>query len=461
VKRALVVLLFALNASAAEKWLDAYNRGVAAVNGRNYKAGADALAQAIAEKPAEGTSIRSGNQIIAVYTPHFFLGIAKFNLGDVDGALREWRISEEQGAITRTEYYSNLKDWVSRAQTEKQRNAVTAASGAKKSADGAISRALAMQVDALSAGGDRTQSYRDAQRKLQEAMGQFQKAGTNIDAYKTAETTAAQAAILFGKAAEEGKTLKAAAAARPPAPKPQPVQPQAVQQKPVPPIVKVEPPPAPVKSEAQVAAELAVQQFGRDIADAGRDATRNVQSLLRSESYELDVLRKLLETATTEAQFQRVTRTATARAEAMKTEIAKLNAPKPAPAPVVTAQIPLPSNPVTDQTGNPLTNPATPQPRNLESDLRTGYRAFASGDFAFAEQVLSRVLNQTASAEAYLLRGCARYTRAMLSRTPDALLADAAADFRAALAQNRGLRLDPNAFSPKLVAFFEQVRQRQ
>jgi hypothetical protein len=453
VKRALVVLLFALDAAAAEKWLDAYNRGVAAVNGRNYKAGADALAQAIAEKPAEGTSIRTGNQIIAVYTPHFFLGIAKFNLGDVDGALREWRVSEEQGAIARTEYYSNLKDWVARAQTEKQRNAVTAASTSKKSADSAISRALAMQVDALSAGGDRTESYRSAQRKLQEAMGQFQKAGTNIDAYKTAETTAGQAAALFGNAADEGKKIKAAAAARPPAARPQsapqPVQQQPVQAKPLPPVVvKTDPPPAPVKSEAQVAAELAVQQFGRDIADASRDAKANVQALLRSESYELDVLRKLLETATTEAQFQRVARNASARAEAMKSQVAKLNAPKPAP-PVVTAQIPLPGS-----------NPTTQQPDNLDTDLRTAYRAFAAGDLSSAEQALTRLLDRTSSAEAYLLRGCARYTRAMLSRSPEGLLAEAAADFKAALAQNRGLRLDPNAFSPKLVAFFEQVRSR-
>lgn len=460
-KRAIVILLFALNAAAAEKWLDNYNRGVAAVNGRNYKAGETALAQAIAEKPSEGTSIRTGNQIIAVYTPHFFLGIAKFNLGDVDGALREWRISEEQGAITRTEYYSNLKDWVARAQTEKQRNAVSAASTSKKSADAAISRALALQVDALSAGGDRTQSYRDAQRKLQEAMSQFQKAGTDIDAYKTAENTAAQATTLFTNAAEEGKKLKAAQAARPPAPKPQPVQQQPVQAKPLPPVVvKTEPPPAPVKSEAEVAAELAVQQFGRDIADAGRGAKPEVQSLIRGESYELDVLRKLLETATTEAQFQRVTRTAAARSEAMKAEIAKLNAPKPVPVttPVVTAQIPLPgASPATQQPSNPV----TPQPRNLDTDLRTAYRSFASGDLASAERVLTRLLAETASAEAYLLRGCARYTRAMLSRTPDAFLGDAADDFKAALARNASLRLDPNAFSPKLVAFFEQVRQRR
>jgi len=33
-------------------------------------------------------------------------------------------------------------------------------------------------------------------------------------------------------------------------------------------------------------------------------------------------------------------------------------------------------------------------------------------------------------------------------------------DFRAALKLNRGLRLDPTAFSPKLIAFFEQIKKQ-
>lgn len=441
-KRLAIVLFVAmpLLAAPAEKWLENYNKGVAAVNGAKYKAGADALAQAIAERPSEGTSIRSGNQIIAVYTPHFFLGIAKFNLGDVDGALREWRISEEQGAIAKTEYYANLKDWVARAQTEKQRNAQSAAAAPKKSADSAISRALALQVDALSAGGDRTEAYRTAQRKLQEAMGQFQKAGTSIDAYKAAEATAVQAIALFTNAAAEAKKTKAAAAARPPAPKPPVVQPK--------PAVVQTPPAAPVKTEAQVAAEIAVQSYSRDVAAAGQNANREVQNVLRNESLLAETLRNQLATAKDDAEFNRIAKTASDRNTAMTKRVAELNAPPPKAVPVViaAAQIPLPRT------------PAPSQPRDLTPDLRTAYRAFATGDLATAEQLLNRVLDGGASAEAYLLRGCARYTRAMLSRTPDALLESAAADFRAALAEKRALRLDPGAFSPKLVAFFEQVR---
>jgi hypothetical protein len=49
----------------------------------------------------------------------------------------------------------------------------------------------------------------------------------------------------------------------------------------------------------------------------------------------------------------------------------------------------------------------------------------------------------------------------MLSRTPDPLLLLATDDFRAALQRNASLRLDRDAFSPKLIAYFEQVRRRR
>lgn len=449
-KRALLLLVLAVPAFAApEKWLESYNKGVAAVNSAKYKAGADALALAIAERPTEATGIRVGQQIIAVYTPHFFLGIAKFNLGDVDGALREWKISEDQGVISRTEYYANLKDWVARAQTEKQRNAQSAATGPKKSADAAISRALSLQVEALSAGADRTESYRAALRQLREATGQFQKAGTNIEAYKSAEATANQAIALFTSAADEAKKLKAAAAARPAPVKQQP-QPQPVQPKPAAPVIQT-PPPAPVKSDAQVSAEIAVQNYSRDVDAAGRNAKGEVQNFVRTEAGVAEALRSQLANTKSDAEFERIAKMASARSEAMPKRIAELNKPKPAP--VVTAQMPLPSNPVTQQPSN-----LEPQPSNLATDLRSAYRAFAAGDFSSSEEALTRMLREQPNAEAYLLRGCTRYTQAMLSRTPDALLAAASADFKAALAEKRALRLDPHAFSPKLVSFFEQVR---
>lgn len=368
--RAVVVaalILVAAHAQAAEKWWDAYNRGVTAVNSRNYDVAATALSAAIAQNGTESTAVRGGNTILT-YVPHFWLGIARFNLGDTDGALRAWRTSEEQGAVAQTMYYAKLKEWVARAQNEKQREAERAASGSKKAAETAISRAVETQGDALSAGGDRTESYRDAQRRLQDALARFRAAGTNSAAYDAAAQIAQQAAQRFAAAADEGKKLKIAAASRP-KPVPAPVEPQP---KPAPAEVVVPFEPPPVKT-ATVA---------------------------------------------------------------------------PAPAPAVVPK---------EQPKAVVAEPVKPAPV-VRPDVTPAYRAFAMGDLASAERLLTNILAKTPVAEAFLLRGCVRYTRAMLSRTPDAQLRAATEDFKAALARNRALKLDPAVFSPKLVARFEQVR---
>ncbi|MGZ8711470.1 MAG: hypothetical protein ACXW28_14710 [Thermoanaerobaculia bacterium] len=418
-KRVLAILLFASTAFAAERWWDSYNRGVAAVNGKNYNLAASLLQKAIAENPTEGTAVRAGKSIIT-YVPHFWLGIARFNLGDTDGALREWRISEEQGAVARTSYYSSMKDWVARAQREKQRVAHNAVSGPRTAAEGAISRAMQIQGDAMSAGGDRTQSYRDAQRKLQDALTQFRKAGNDANAFASVSQTAEQAAKLFSAASEEGKKAKAAAAARPKPVKPVPTRPVEVAVPVETPPVKTETvapaaqkiEPAPVVSQAKVAAELAVQEFRRKAPRA-----------------EGEKLRRQLAAAKSDAEYDEVRLAAEKR-------LVELTRPVPV---------------------EPVVEPVVAVAKR-KSDVTPAYRAFANGDLASAEQLLTRMIVETSAAEAYLLRGCVRTTRAMLSRTPDALLVSANDDFKAALQRNRALRLDPRLFSPKLVARFEQVR---
>src|SRR6185369_1569441 len=72
---------------------------------------------------------------------------------------------------------------------------------------------------------------------------------------------------------------------------------------------------------------------------------------------------------------------------------------------------------------------APPAPRDSHAELELAYRAFATGDFDTAESLLTKILGSKPEAQAYALRGCARYTRAMLSRKADAMLASAAEDF--------------------------------
>ncbi len=447
------LLIYATNVSGAEKWWDAYNRGVAAVNGKSYAAADAALQTAIAANPTESTGVRAGNSIIT-YVPHFWLGIAKFNLGDTDGALREWRISEEQGAVARTAYYSKLKDWEARAQSEKQRDAQKAASGPKKDAETAISRALEMQGTAMSAGGDRTSLYGDAQRKLQEALAQLRSAGTDSAALRVVAQTAQQASTLFSGAADEGKKLRAAAAARPkpapPRPKPEPVFVVPMDAPPTDTAVKPPAPqepvmvPAPVNSEAKVGSEVAVQNYRRAISQAqqsARGGPKALRDFVRGQTPRGEGLRDQLRGAKNDADYDRIRTAAETQLGEMTRTIAELAAPPP-----VVAR------------GGEEPKPVVAAMASAQVDVTRAYRAFATGDLAAAERLLTRIVTATPAAEAFLLRGCVRYTRAMLSRQPDELLRAASDDFKEALQRNRSLRLDPKVFSPKLVARFEQVR---
>jgi len=452
VKRALALLFFvALPLAAAEKWSDAYNRGVDLVRAGKYQAGAQALQRAIDEVPQENATARVRDQIFT-YTPHFWLGIARLNLGDPDAALREWKISEDQGAVQNTPYYAQLRDLIGRANSQKQRRATLvaehAAGPSKQQASAAISGALSAQVDAVTAGGDHSDTYHAAQRKLSEAKDMNAKAGIDVAAYKRAAEIAEEARAMFAQAADDAKKQRAARPVKPPPvtqPKavpgdivvpfddvPQPKQSAPPQPKPVPvPVTQTVPPPTPVQTEAKrpevqpetasedfVNAQLAIQAYRRrliamklSVADAQR-----IERQLKPGSDAKTIRRIVDEVAAKERE---------------------LDARKPPE--VVVAP-----------------SPTTPDPTRTQ--LETAYRAFAAGDLASSDRALTQLIATRETAEAYLLRGCERYTQAMLSRNADPLLASATADMQSALRLNHALQLDATAWSPKLVAFFEKVK---
>jgi tetratricopeptide (TPR) repeat protein len=444
---ALLLALFVVTPlAAAEKWYDWYNKGVASVRNAQYKDGADALQRAIAEMPNETTSARAGNVIIT-YVPHFWLGIARFNLGEVDAALREWKTSEEQGAIQNTQYLGSLRDWVARANSQKERNAESGAAESRKAADAAIGRALAGQTDALRSGADRSDAYRSALRKLQEAVDGFNRAGNDVAAYRRVADTATQARDLFNTTAEAARKERAARPAAP-APKPQPrdivipfpadntpprTQTVPATQTAAPRIEPPKPqsqsqtqtasppgsPPAP-ESETLVGARVAVQTYKRHLLDA------------KLSPKDARLLETQLESSPSDAVSQRVKADVERGEKALAARMARI-APPPLPVPQP------PANPVT-----------------AVSSLEPAWRAYASGDFARADALLSALVSAKATPDAYLLRGITRWTRASLVRKGD--VTSAAEDFRAALKLNPALHLDPAAFSPKVIAFYESIR---
>lgn len=356
-------------AAIAVAAMNAYQHGVKAVQAKDYATAISELQHAIATAPSEGPN----------YVPHFWLGIARYETHDYDAALREWKVSEEQGVVQGTEYYARMREFEAQARRAKAEAAHNAVAEPRKSADAAMSRAMSAQMEAVGAGGDRFESYRSGKRKLEQALADFNRAGNDGQAYQRAGEGANQARELFVSAADEAKRVKAAAAAKPKPAVPQPqitLAPSKTIN--VPKLEPAAPPPVPAPVPVPVESEASVEVRIR-----------------QQEQHARELLAK--------------------------------------------------SKPVTVTA--PRVNPIEP-----------AYRAFARGDFIASEQLLNAMLAQKPTAEAYLLRGCTRYTRAMLSRAPAPLLANATADFREARKLNRSARLDNTAFSPKLVAFFEQSR---
>jgi tetratricopeptide (TPR) repeat protein len=445
VRRWAIVLLLALPLFAQQpQWPDYYKRGVESVRAGRYAGGAEDLKRAIAEMPTENGALRARNEIIT-YVPHFWLGIARFNLGEYDAALREWKTSEEQGVVQSTPYFGQLRDWISRAQAQKRREAESSAADSRKAADTAISRALSGQMEAVAAGGDRNETYRSARRKLQEALDVFNHAGTNITAYRRAADTASLARELFSTAAEEAKKAKASRAATPPPPRVQKPAPHEVvatatipfdAPKPTPPPVVVAPPAPAVESEAFVSARLALQKYRRHLLESGgASQARPFQKYVHDSLQETYRLEHRLNGKPSEEEIRRVGDQVAIKDRELIAQVEKVR--KPA---VAVAAAP----------------PPPPAPRETRAELESAYRAFATGDFDTAEALLTKLLGTKPEAPAYALRGCARYTRAMLSRRAN--LATATADFRAARRLDPRVRLDTAAFSPKLVKYFDSVR---
>lgn len=448
---ALIIFCIAFAVGAAEeKWWELYNRGVNAVNAGNYAAGSDALTRAIGAMPAETTTARTPSQVM-VYVPHFWLGIAKFNLGDVDAALREWKVSEEQGAVQNTRYYSQLRDWQSRALQQKQRNSEDAAREAKNAADAAVRAAVLAQGEALTAGADRSEMYRTANAALLQAIEQLKHAGSDQRAIRRAEQLAGQSREMFAGAAEEAKRLKAQRAQA--KPQPQPAQPAP---QPISVVVPFTPPPSPapqpqpvapqpvvptqVESEALVGARIAVQNYKRRLLESGTASPALLNDVKR---FEKDLAAK--------ADTPTIVRINAEVAQREKELSERLAAIKGAPA----------ATGVTKASAATLTVTMPPIARDdARAQLESAFRAYASGDLTGSEQLLTMLINNRPLGEAYLLRGCARYTEAMLSRKPDALLAGATDDFKNALRINRSYHLDSTTFSPKLVQYFERVKKQ-
>lgn len=461
----LVLILAAVSAQAADKWWDYYKRGTAAAQKNDWTTVADQMSKAIAIKPGEEVAARARDEIL-VYVPHFWLGLARMNSGDMAGGLRALEASEAQGVVQKTQYLSDLRVWKSKGEAAKAKKAAEAYAGPRKAADSALNQALSGQMEAMAAGADRTDSFRAAQRMLQEAWAQFNKAGNNVKSYQDAATTASKAREMFAASAKEAAAKKAQRAQQPrvasrPAPPPSAAPAKAE------PVYSVEVAPPPVKNQPAIttagdsqkkeAAAAAVRasetkklldQFRATLARSEKDSRRGEQvrkfvaaSLSSAAEWDRQLSQKSVDAeAIRKGIIERERALSRLLAEDQQRQRAAVPAAPPA------ASVPA---------------VVTASPARVAPEVKRAYMAYATGDLASSDRILSQLIRADGSSkEALVLRGCTRYTRGILAKD-ERLISAAESDFRAALAADASLRLDSKHFSPKLVEFFGSVRARQ
>ena len=239
-RRLVVILALAVPwVAAADIWDEAYNRGLNAIKHNEWAVAAGELQSAVEAQPNEFISERTRNGLNE-YLPHYWLGVAKYRLGDVDGALAEWRISEKQGVARKNPVYApQLRDWIETANKREY----------KQKASSALEQASSAQQAALAAGATGSRSYGAAEKGLAQAREAYAQRDANSDSYRRAYELAYEANTLFLAATNEAKTQTQA---RVPAPvMVQPIQPmpqrvQAAHPRPKPPIQTIVPPAHPV-----------------------------------------------------------------------------------------------------------------------------------------------------------------------------------------------------------------------
>jgi len=443
------VLLITSNVMAADKWWDYYKRGTAAIARSDWSTVADQMSKSIALKGEEDLAAKARNEIL-VYVPHFWLGIARFNLGDVEAAIREWDISQAQGVVQKTQYYPDLRSYLVRAQAQKAKGVAALSADARKAAEAALNKAIGSQVEAISGGGDRSETYRMANRRLQEAWDQFNKAGNDSKAYLRAAETAGKSRELFEVAVGEAASRKAAKApprARqmPQAPPPQtavvvtPPPAQVAAAPPKTPIVVEDPEPPENPDLEKVRSLLAGFKQKLDDAASSGSADAGLSQFLRSQDPKVKQWMATLAEGPPQKKTDEIEKALASLDRELSQRLAR----------------------IASVTGTPANASKRYEPSSaIRAELKKAYIVYASGKLEESEAMLTKIVGKDPRAdEAYLLRGVVRYTRLTLSGRKDSRMDEASADFRAALERDGSLTLDPVYFSPKLIAFFGQVRQ--
>ncbi len=94
---------------AVADYRDDYRKAIGAIDQRKWREAEQLLRRAIAEQPREGERINIYGMRVETYLPQYYLGLALYNLGDHEGALKAWQTSESYGVVQKSSVYATLR----------------------------------------------------------------------------------------------------------------------------------------------------------------------------------------------------------------------------------------------------------------------------------------------------------------------------------------------------------------
>ena len=104
---AAIFLLGAVPASA--DYRASFEKGIKAIDNKDWTGAIEALRGAVAEKSAEGERVLIYGMRYKPYLPHYYLGLAYFNTGNCEAAVKAWAESERQGPVREAAEYRTLQ----------------------------------------------------------------------------------------------------------------------------------------------------------------------------------------------------------------------------------------------------------------------------------------------------------------------------------------------------------------
>lgn len=108
---ALLGFLFLTPSYAQQEWYDHYRGAQEAMAASDWKTAEGALLKALAQRSRSGLNVEEYGLRFVDYLPHYWLGVAAFNLGEFDNAAQRFETSRTEGVIQKSALYASQQQY--------------------------------------------------------------------------------------------------------------------------------------------------------------------------------------------------------------------------------------------------------------------------------------------------------------------------------------------------------------